>query len=122
MLDDIVDDSVRPEHPVITASIAHYSMVLIDPFNDGNGRYARILMNLVLLMWEITPAIIRVENKQEYKECLTRADKGDITPFIGFVAKSIIGTQEFILEEFKQHGYQLSDEPDVSFEYCYKPF
>ena len=37
------------EHPVVEAALAHYGLVSIHPFVDGNGRTARLLMNLILL-------------------------------------------------------------------------
>lgn len=100
---DWIEAHIKNEHPVVTAAIAHYNMVRVHPFDDGNGRGARILMNLILLREAYTPAIIRIEDRKEYIDCLTLADKGDINPFVGFVAKSLLWTQEAILEEFKKH-------------------
>jgi len=37
------------EHPVILAAYAHRKLVDIHPFEDGNGRTARLLMNLILV-------------------------------------------------------------------------
>ena len=44
-----VNNSSHTVHPIQVASVAHYNMVRIHPFDDGNGRGARILMNLILM-------------------------------------------------------------------------
>lgn len=53
-------------HPILKASKAHIDFVTIHPFIDGNGRTARLLMNLILLQSGYPPAIIRVENRVNY--------------------------------------------------------
>ena len=45
-------------HPIDLASEAHYRLVSIHPFVDGNGRTARLMMNMLLLMSGYPPAII----------------------------------------------------------------
>ena len=41
-------------HPVRFAALAHYRLVHIHPFSDGNGRTSRLLMNLILMQAGIT--------------------------------------------------------------------
>jgi len=53
-------------HPVAFASEAHYRLVTIHPFVDGNGRTARLLMNLLLIMQGYPPAIIRKRDRLSY--------------------------------------------------------
>lgn len=84
-------------HPEIIASIAHYNFVRIHPFDDGNGRGARILMNLILMQSGFQPAVIKNERRREYIAALTDADKGSIRSFILFVLESCIETQQSIL-------------------------
>lgn len=50
-------------HPVMIAAEAHYRLVTIHPFTDGNGRTARLLMNLILMMNGYPPAIIKPEER-----------------------------------------------------------
>ncbi len=50
-------------------------MTVIHPFNDGNGRTARAFMNLQLVRAGFLPIYIKVEDKKDYLEALSLADK-----------------------------------------------
>lgn len=63
-------------HPVALAAEAHYRLVSIHPFVDGNGRTARLLMNLVLLMAGYPPAIIQKRERLAYIGALEKAQTG----------------------------------------------
>jgi Fic family protein len=58
-----------PEAPA-TAFTAHRRLVEIHPFNDGNGRTARLLMNLVLLRGGYPPVAVRPEDRPAYLSAL----------------------------------------------------
>jgi len=96
-----LNSNISIQHPVIVGAIAHYNMVRIHPFDDGNGRGARILMNLVLIKKGYPPAIIRMEQRRAYLESLATADQGALAPFLELVARSLIQTQETILSDLK---------------------
>lgn len=49
-----------------TAFTAHRRLVNIHPFNDGNGRTARLLMNLILIRGGYPPIAVRPEDRLEY--------------------------------------------------------
>jgi len=63
-------------HPVELAAEAHYQLVTIHPFVDGNGRTARLLMNLILMQNGYPPAIIRTRDRLKYIGGLERAQLG----------------------------------------------
>jgi Fic family protein len=63
-------------HPVELATLAHYELVTIHPFTDGNGRTARLLMNLILMQNGYTPAIISKRQREPYIRYLEQAQLG----------------------------------------------
>lgn len=65
------------EHPVQIAADTHYKFVSIHPFIDGNGKTARLLMNLILLIHGYPLAIIRNEERTDYLEALNIAQTKD---------------------------------------------
>ncbi len=101
-----VNAAASTQHAIHVAAVAHYNMVRIHPFDDGNGRGARILMNLILMKAGYFPAVVRLETKRRYLETLSLADHGDMTPFVGFVADTVIATKESVLEVLNRHAVQ----------------
>ena len=59
-----------------TAFTAHRRLVDIHPFNDGNGRSARLLMNLILLRGGYPPIAIRPEDRASYIHALQDTQSG----------------------------------------------
>jgi Fic family protein len=59
-----------------TAFTAHRRLVDIHPFNDGNGRTARLLMNLVLMRGDYPPVAVRPEDRPAYIRALQEAQAG----------------------------------------------
>jgi Fic family protein len=59
-----------------TAFAVHLQLVNIHPFNDGNGRTARLLMNLILIRGGYPPIAVRPEDRLEYVRSLQEAQAG----------------------------------------------
>lgn len=77
-------------HPVILAADAHFKLASIHPFRDGNGRTARLLMNLILIIHDYPMAIIRNEDRGEYLALFDSVRKtDDKQPFYEFVIKAV---------------------------------
>jgi Fic family protein len=82
---------------LIAAAKAHYDLVLIHPFDDGNGRMARLLMNLILVKHGFPPAIIETQDKENYFAALRQADGGQFEVFVDYVAKCVRASLEVML-------------------------
>ena len=65
----------EPDTPE-TAFRAHLRLVGIHPFNDGNGRTARLLMNLILIRGGYPPVSVRPEDRLSYIHALQQAQAG----------------------------------------------
>jgi Fic family protein len=59
-----------------TAFTAHHRLVDIHPFNDGNGRTARLLMNLILIRGGYPPLSVRPQDRLGYLHALQEAQGG----------------------------------------------
>jgi len=68
--------AVKDLHAVELAAEAHYQLVTIHPFVDGNGRTARLLMNLILMQHGYPPALIRKRDRLRYIQSLEKAQLG----------------------------------------------
>ena len=62
-------------HIIELVALFHAKFMRCHPFVHGNGRVARLLMNMLLMKQGYPPAIIRVENKTEYDEAVEAASK-----------------------------------------------
>lgn len=85
------------------AAIAHLKFVFIHPFIDGNGRMARLLLNLALLRGEYTIAIIPTILRHEYIQKLELGHK-EPKPFIDFIAERVITTQMDLIRMIRGGG------------------
>jgi Fic family protein len=90
-------------HPVEFAALVHKKFVFIHPFIDGNGRLARLLMNLALLRNEYSIALIPAVLRHEYIETLEVAHVDD-TRFKEFIADRIIATQMDLIRLLSESG------------------
>lgn len=85
-------------HPVELTAILHHKIVFIHPFFDGNGRVARIMMNLFLMQKGYPLAIILKNDRKKYYQVLDQADKGDYIPLVRFVAQTVERSLNIYLE------------------------
>ncbi len=77
-------------HPVELAAEAHYRLVTIHPFTDGNGRTARLLMNMILLMMGYPVAIIRKRDLLSYISSIEKAQLGGRKDdYLKIIAKAV---------------------------------
>jgi len=87
-------------HPVYAAALIHKEFVFIHPFIDGNGRVARLLMNLILLQEGYNLTIISPVLRRDYIDALEKAHVDD-SDFLEFIARMERETQKDFLRLFR---------------------
>lgn len=75
--------------PVTRAVIAHHGFLAVHPFLDGNGRTARLLLNLMLLRGGFPPALLLQEWRLGYLEALSQADRGRYNPLLNLLGRAV---------------------------------
>lgn len=98
-------------HSVERAALAHHRLAAIHPFIDGNGRTARLVMNLLLLRDGYAPTIILRENRAQYYRVLAEADAGREAPVANLVGRAVERSLTIYLEACTpQRGPSVSTE------------
>jgi len=70
-------------------SLAHHRLAAVHPFIDGNGRAARLVMNLLLMRDGYPPTIIMRANRGQYYRVLAQADEGNTSPLLNLVGRAV---------------------------------
>jgi len=86
------------------AAHAHFKLVHIHPFIDGNGRTARLLTNLILMRYGFPPIVILKLDRKKYYDTLEMAHRGKFDNFINFISRSLERSLAIWLEAIKPSG------------------
>ena len=112
LLDWVREREKEGEHPVILAATFHYRFVRIHPFDDGNGRMARLLMNMILTRHGYAVAIVRQDDRERYIGELERINHaGQLAGFIEFIASCCEYTLNLHLRAAR--GESIEDAGDI---------
>ena len=104
--------SDNPDHVIKIASDAHYKLVSIHPFSDGNGRTSRLIMNLLLMQAGYPPAVIRKEERLEYINSLEKAQKnGGLDDFYNLIYKAVDRSLDIYLEALEPERVNVAQPP-----------
>lgn len=98
-------------NPIFLAAEFNYKFIRIHPFDDGNGRTARILMNFILMKFDFPPVIIKTEDKANYFGVLQLADAGNIEAFVEYIAQNLIRSLEIMIAG--ANGEDIEEEDDL---------
>lgn len=102
--------SDHPDHIVRIAADAHYKLVSIHPFSDGNGRTSRLLMNLLLMQEGYPPAIIRKEDRLAYINSLEKAQKENgLDDFYNLVYEAVDRSLDIYLEAIEPERVSVAE-------------
>lgn len=118
MHDFVTKYLVHPQgHAIEQAASAHFHLVSIHPFVDGNGRTARLLMNLILMKHGFPPSIILKNDRRKYYNVLEKGHSGNLEDFIFFVARSLertFGLYIEVIPELKSKLLTMAEAEKIS--------
>ncbi|MBM3700952.1 MAG: Fic family protein [Actinobacteria bacterium] len=107
------------------SALMHHKLVSIHPFFDGNGRTARIIMNLFLMQCGFPLVIILKNDRKKYYNVLRQADNGYFKPLVQFIAQSAERSLDIYLKILtpvsnKRESYHILSELAKKFPYSAK--
>lgn len=87
---------------------AHYLLVSIHPWADGNGRMSRLVMNMIQKEFNVIPSIVKKENRVEYIQSLALSqEKDDMQDFMDFMMAHHI---QNLLQQINEYSESLDDD------------
>jgi Fic family protein len=99
-------------HPLLLAATFHHKFAAIHPFDDGNGRMSRLLMNLILLHYGYPPVVIKQQDRKAYYYALRQADGGDMVEFVAYIGENLLRSLELQLKGARGESLEEQDDFD----------
>jgi Fic family protein len=85
LVDELHSDAFVAAHPILQTSFAHHAFASIHPFQDGNGRVARVFASVFLLRAASIPLLVYADQQVGYFDALAAADNDQLDPFVRFI-------------------------------------
>jgi Fic family protein len=90
----LMNNELAGIQPIIKAAFLHHAFTQIHPFQDGNGRIARLLASLIFIKDGLFPLAVDRKDKAIYIDALESADNNDYQPIIDFFVKNQVKSIE----------------------------
>lgn len=90
-------------HPIVRAAILHTEFIKIHPFEDGNGRTARLLVNYELAKSGYPTVVIKAKDKNKYIEALEEGIlTKDVTKLVELIADAVLSSEKKCISFIKE--------------------
>lgn len=99
-------------HPIVIATLFHHEFTSIHPFDDGNGRMARLLMNLILMQDGYPPIVIKQDDREQYYQVLRQADAGEMIPIVKYMSDLMEHSLNIYIKGAKGESIAEGDDVD----------
>lgn len=93
-------------HPVIQMAYAHYGLVHIHPFCDGNGRTARVLCSLYSFAEYDVPLLVFSDRKDTYLQALEGVSLNSLAEFVDYVGIRLTDTVSHAVQQLRYQQAQ----------------
>ena len=110
---DFRRDLERNAYPLpLFLAESHWRFLCIHPFDDGNGRTARLLANYALFQNNLPPIVIKSEDRDRYIGGLQNADVGRMLPLAQFMLENVLWSLELAVRAAKGESIREPDDMD----------
>lgn len=96
-------------HPVVQAAYAHYALVAIHPFADGNGRTARAVASVYFYRAARIPLIVFSDQQELYWDALAAADGGSYLEFNAFIEDRALDAMGMVTDRLREAAQPLEN-------------